>query len=334
MQKPQTWRSLLEMIISEPKEKQRIIEELNITAITLSRWVNGDSDPRPQNLRTLINALPQYREQFLELLKEEKGIEDIRNPLPDDSPKEIPSQFYEQVFVARASTTENLRFWSMSQLILQQAITQLDPARQGIAAWVVSCMPPSTAAQKVRSLREVTGMGTPPWPANLEQSAVFLGAESLAGNVVTSCRHSIVQNLDTEYPSLPYTRGEHEKSAAVYPILYAGHIAGVLLVSSAEYNHFLSQQRTNLVQQYADLIALAFEPEDFYAPEDIVLGVMPPPKIQQKYYGQYRRMLIEQMGTISTSQQRVNSIQADLRTWQPLEEVLLRLPGDSKEEEE
>ncbi|HEY7415308.1 MAG TPA: helix-turn-helix transcriptional regulator, partial [Ktedonobacteraceae bacterium] len=67
MQKAQSWRSLLSSIVSDPKEKQRIIEELNITPITLSRWVNGDSDPRPQNLRTLVNVLPQYREQFLDL---------------------------------------------------------------------------------------------------------------------------------------------------------------------------------------------------------------------------------------------------------------------------
>jgi hypothetical protein len=326
MHKAQSWRTLLGIIIQDPKEKQRILDELDITQITLTRWVNGSSDPRPQNLRQLVNALPHYREQLLDLLREEKGVADLANPFQDDSPKEIPSEFYEQVFIARASTTENLRFWSMCQLILQQAIGQLDTERQGIAIWVVSCMPPSGPYQKVRSLREVVGLGTPPWPANLEQTALFLGAESMAGNTVTLCHPTISQNLDAEYHFLPFTRGEHEKSAAIYPILYAGRVAGVLLVSSAEYNHFISQRRTTLIQHYADLIALAFEPEDFYAPEEITLGVMPTPEVQRKYFVNYRRMLVKNMDVHRSGPQRVNSIQADLRTWQKLEDELLKLP--------
>ena len=59
---------------------------------------------------------------------------------------------------------------------------------------------------------------------------------------------------------MPASRVEFEKSAAIYPILYAGRIAGVLSISSTKYNHFLSQARTALAQSYADLIALAFEP--------------------------------------------------------------------------
>ncbi len=328
MHKAQSWRTLLGSIIDDPKEKQRILEELNITQITLTRWVNGASDPRPQNLRQLINVLPQYREQFLNLLREEKGVSDFTNPFQEDTPREIPSQFYEQVFVARASTTENLRFWSLSQLILQQAIGQLDAERQGLAIWIVSCMPPSGPYHKVRSLREVVGLGTAPWPANLEQAAMFLGAESMAGNTVTLCHPTITQNLDVEYHFLPFTRGEHEKSTAIYPILYAGRVAGVLLISSAEYNHFISQRRMTLMQHYADLLALAFEPEDFYPPEDITLGVMPPPEVQQNYFMHYRRMLIKNMDSNSSSAQRVNTIQADLCTWQKLEDELLRLSSD------
>src|SRR5436305_9448643 len=70
MQEARTWRELLANIIRDGKEKQRLIEELGINSITLTRWVNGDSDPRPQNLRRLISVLPEYREQLRILLKE------------------------------------------------------------------------------------------------------------------------------------------------------------------------------------------------------------------------------------------------------------------------
>src|SRR6266568_2399549 len=76
---------------------------IGIKPITLSRWTNNDSDPRPQNLRHLLTALPQQREQMLELIREEHGFEEFSNAGIDDSALDIPSAFYNRVFAARAS---------------------------------------------------------------------------------------------------------------------------------------------------------------------------------------------------------------------------------------
>ncbi len=73
MQDSQRWRELLGKIIRDTQEKQRIANELGISSVTLTRWVAGESRPRPQNLRLLINALPDYRRTFLELIPEEFG---------------------------------------------------------------------------------------------------------------------------------------------------------------------------------------------------------------------------------------------------------------------
>lgn len=331
MQEARTWRELLGMIISDSKEKQRIIDELGVTPITLSRWVSGQSDPRSLNLRHLLSVIPQYREQMQDLLKTEKGLGEFANPAQEDTSKDIPAEFYARVFVARASTTEHLRFWSICHLILQQAIGQLDPERLGMAIWVVRCMPPSGPYNKVRSLRESVGLGTPPWPGNLEQTAMFLGAESLAGNVVTLCRPGIIQNIDEEHSLMPVHRVGPEKSAAIYPILYAGRIAGVFLVSSSQYNHFLSQARTTLAQHYADLIALAFEPEDFYEPDRIALSVMPFHNDQKQHFAQFRQLVAETMLEAASRNQPVNNITADQMVWQRLEEELLRIPTLKRE---
>ncbi|GCE20700.1 GAF domain-containing protein [Dictyobacter kobayashii] len=328
MQEARTWRELLGQILSDPKERQHLIETLNITPITFTRWVSGESDPRPQNLRQLINALPQkYQEQMRKLVKEEKGVGEIAATPQETSLKAIPAEFYARVLVARASTTENLRFWSTCHLILQQAIGQLDPERRGMSIWVVRCMPPSGPYKKVRSLRESVGLGTAPWIGSLEQNAMFLGAESLAGNVVTLCRPGVIQNLDREHNLMPASRVDYEKSVAIYPILYAGRTAGVLLVSSTQVDYFLSQTRTDLVQQYADLVALAFEPQDFYMPEDIALCVMPSHKQQKEYFAKFRQMVAETMLRAATKNQPVNNMQADMLVWQKLEEELLQIPA-------
>ncbi len=330
MQETQTWRQFLGTVISNPKEKQRIADELGVKPITLTRWVSGESDPRPQNLRLLLNVLPGQREQLLDLIREEEGLEEFSDTIRDDTAKDIPSEFYLKVFVARASITENLRYWSLCQIILQQALEQLDPDKLGMAVWVVKCMPPSGFYNKVRSLRESVGTGTPPWFGNLEQKAMFLSAESLSGNIVTLCRPAIIENLDEEHNLLPAARVEHEKSCAIYPILYAGRIAGVFLVSSTQYNYFLSRSRTTLVQNYADLLALAFEPEDFYEPEDIALCVMPYHDEQREYFAPFRLLVANAIREAAQNNKPINNIEADTWVWQQLEEKLIQVAANKQ----
>jgi hypothetical protein len=200
---------------------------------------------------------------------------------------------------------------------------QLDPDCLGLAIWIVSCMPPSGPFNKVRSLRESVGIGTAPWPSNLEQNALFLGAESLAGDAVTYCRSGIINNLAEAHNLKAASHIEHEKSVAIYPILCAGHIAGVLLVLSTQIDYFLSPGRPELIQAYANLTALAFKPEDFYPTEKIALGIMPLQKEQESHFAHFRQM-VEQILIIAANNNRpISNQQANMLVWTQLEEKLL-----------
>lgn len=328
MQQIKTWRDLLTLILNDPHEKQRLLEELGIRPITLNRWLDGDTTPRPQNMHLLLNVFPQYRDQFLDLLRYEKGFEELMATMDDSSAKEIPPAFYIRVFSARASTIESQRFWSIGSLILQEAIGQLDPDRLGLAVIVVRCMPPPPGSSKVRSLRESIGVGTTPWPSDLEQHALFLSAESLSGYAVSLCRPAVNQDIASDTSFVPTSPGEHEKSATAYPILYAGRVAGCLLVSSTQVNYFLSQTRTTLIQHYADLLALAFEPDDFYAPQDIELQVMPPHPVQRPYFANFRQRVARTMIQGVQKRRPINNLDAEKLVWQELEEELLQLNTD------
>src|SRR5437868_11012817 len=93
-----TWRELLGTIISNPKKKQRIADELGVQPITLQRWVDENNEPRPHNLRRLIDALPpQYREPFRDLLHAEQSLEEMPFATSLDTAVEIPSEFYASV---------------------------------------------------------------------------------------------------------------------------------------------------------------------------------------------------------------------------------------------
>src|SRR5437764_782575 len=155
MQEPPTWRELLGKIIADPHERQRIASELGVNPITLIRWVNKESKPRPQNLRQLLNALPEHQALLLELIAEEfEGFSPstVENEA-EDAQQEIPSVFYSRVLRTRAATAKVLRFSSICNLVLQQAPVQLDPHRLGMAILVARCIPPSRE-NRIRSLRE------------------------------------------------------------------------------------------------------------------------------------------------------------------------------------
>ena len=182
MQEATTWRELLGSIIQDPQERRRLANELGVNPITLTRWVNGESSPRSQSIQRLLNALPQHRKALLDQLLDEFGglITESEDTLTEDSLSKIPSEFYIRALHTRATIPQVLRFSSLCDLILQQALEQLDPNRKGIAATVVRCMPPA-ADKKIHSLRESVGRGTPPWESNLDQQAILLGADLWLG---------------------------------------------------------------------------------------------------------------------------------------------------------
>jgi transcriptional regulator with XRE-family HTH domain len=315
----QKWRELLAKIIRDPHEKQRIANELGVSVITLTRWVSGESTPRPHNLRLLLKALPEHRRELLEYFPEEISLSADERVEGEDASQEIPSVFYARVLNAHCNLPRILHFSSICDVILQQALKQLDPNRVGMEMTVVQCMHPSPNG-KIRSLRESLGRGTPPWNRELEQRTLFLGAESLCGYVVSSGRPLPVPSRQQGLNLFPVQWAEGEESAIAYPIMMADRIAGCLLVSSTQPDYFLSQARQKLVQQYAELLLVAFEPDNFYDLRSVDLGRMPSYEQQRSYLSNFRQRVADVM-----IRQRVDVVQAERIVWQCIEDELLQL---------
>lgn len=321
MQEQPTWRDVLGSVIQDPQERRRIAHELGINPVTLTRWVNKEANPRPQSLQRLLKALPQHRKVLLELVVNEfEGF----TTEAEDLLRKIPSEFYNRVLRTLATIPQVLRFSSLSDLILQQALEQLDPQRSGLAIIVARCMPPSREG-KIRSLRESVGRGTQPWEDKLDQQAILLGAESLAGHAVTLGHPVANQNLSESKSLSPGYHGLWEESAAAAPIMLEGNVAGCLLVSSTQPNYFLPSRQA-LIESYADLIALTFEPWEFYETKYIELGLVPLQEVQQAYLAGFRQRLSETMIQAVRDHQPLSLAQAEQMIWQQFEEELLRLP--------
>jgi hypothetical protein len=315
---PKDWRELLVWITSDPTMMQRIVQELGVRDITVKRWIRGESEPRPQNIRRLLSALPEHRERLIDLFSD--AFEDFPElSLDEPSQQEIPAKFYTQIFRTRGTISPSQRFWSIANMVITQALGHLDAENLGMAITVVKCMVSSRHVPRVYSLRQTVGVSTPPWPGNLEQQALFLGVESLAGHVVSACHSSEVRNYHEEREALPGHQFEREQSAIAHPILYAGRVAGCLLFSSTEPHYFMPQARQNLVADYAHLISLAFTPEDFLDPSLIELRIMPPHREQKPYFQNFSRRLADARLTLYDHR----DVDAEHYVWEELESEIL-----------
>ncbi len=331
MQETHTWRALLGTIISDGQERQRIANELGMNPMTLVRWANNETKPRVQNLQQLLRSVPiKYRESMIELL-----IADfpdlahlIKDPGDENALPEIPSTFYTSVLHAHATTSQQQRFWSISNLILQQALGQLDSNQLGMEITVAQCVPLGNTG-KVRSLRERTGRGTRPWNTNLEQRAMFLGIESLAGYALTTLRLLAIQDRSERQILFSNSWIPFEESAVACPIMFEERVAGCLLVSSTRPHYFLPF-RQQLIQNYADLMVLAFEPGEFYAPQDIELLPMPLPEVQLSHISSLRQRISDVMLESYKRGHPINVLEAERMVWQRLEEELFLLPEEAE----
>jgi transcriptional regulator with XRE-family HTH domain len=325
MDQPDSWRTLLgNRIHKNPQERQRIASALGINPMTLMRWASGMTIPRPQNLRQLLEALPSTESPlWRELIANEFPEFDVAETWPEVETEsfEIPSEFYARVINTYAITPINRRFWAISNLVLQQALAQLDPNNVGMSITIAQCMPPGGAERKVRSLRELTGQGTPPWPANLEPQAMFLGIESLAG-YTTTVGYLLTTNRSDQSSYWPAHWLLWEESAIACPLIQGEHVAGCLLASSTQPNYF-SPLRQTLFQKYTELLLLAFAPEAFYAIKDLMLQPMPSLAVQQARFSLARQRVSTILLDAAKERRPITITEAEQMVWQQIEEELL-----------
>ena len=319
------WSSVLQNIIKLPSERQRLATELGVTAMTLTRWASGESNPQRPHLMRLVQAIhPRNRQDLVDALKEQ--YPDINTWLRDDNLELISSDFFSQVLSMRTTTTEGLLFWRISDMVLKQALAQLDPNRLGMSVKLIQCMPPRPEDGKIRSLHERAGRGTPPWTADLEHDVYFLGLESMSG-YATEMRH-IVNNDDLSKDStIPSIKEEFEASAAAHPVRFEGSIAGCLLASSNQAGYF-TQQRLSLLITFSDIIALAFDKKDFYPASLIELRVMPSAARQQPVLKTFRQRVTKNFQEAAARRTPLTRNEAEQRAWQEIEGELLALPDD------
>lgn len=327
MSEPQTWRTVLGTIIENVQERRRIAALLGISPITLTRWATSESNPRAHNLQQLLSELPEHAPTLLQLIQEEFPEFARQSSEEEEEPQAYPySQFYANVLQAVVSTAPLLRFWTICNLILQQSLQQLDPYHLGMVITIIDCTPPEPK-NKVRSLRIHLGLGTKPWDRNWGHWPHLLGIETLSGYVVATGHAVTIQDSKKDhmhYPTLPV---EKLNSAYATPIRHIDGIAGCLCICSTQQRYF-TQSRQNLIQNYANLLTLAFDPEQFYAPANIELAIMPSEDEQKPYFANFHQRLIVILKKAAEQGVTITQHAAEQRVWQEIEKEILQASID------
>jgi GAF domain len=320
MDETQQWRELLGNILHNQEEKQRVAHELKLTPITLTRWIEGDAAPRPQNLQLLLKVLPRHSAALLEVMPEAWKIS-LGSVLPaDESLEEIPPSFFVRVLEAHATLPGNVLVHSLADMVMEQMLKHLDPRRLGMEITLALCSRPSNGG-RVRSLRETVGRGTPPWSDSTRQRALLLGSESLAGYVVRSGRVTVIQSREEKQYLFPVHWTPWEESAMACPLLRAGRVAGCLLVSSTQPDYFAPARQT-VIEHYALLTGLALESNLFYSFEMIDLLLMPPSDAQKAALLTFRQDVNDLLREAGKSGELLSLEQAEEEVWRQVETKL------------
>src|SRR5947209_19865644 len=199
----------------------------------------------------------------------------------------------------------------------------LDPNLLSMTVSIAQCVKPREG-KKVRRLGEHVGKGKHTWRATMKHEVAYLGIETLAGYALSNAHLLSIQDRSDILIFYPARWLDWEKSSAVCPILLEGRFAGSLIVSSTQPGYFLSY-RELLIRNYAELMVLAFEPEEFYELSDIQLAMMPEFEVQEQYFHTIRQRISKIMEEGSTKKPPVTITEAEQLVWQQLEEEFVRL---------
>jgi hypothetical protein len=332
LSEPKTWRQVLATLIADAKERKRISQTSGIDEVTLKRYAEHKTKSiRSHMLRSLVAAVPaEARPLLIARIQEEFPACSFAEAAPVDGldrPEEVSErvqvEVYERVLRAHATTPLALRFWAICHLVLGAALEQLDPSPHpvGVKVVLVQCLR-SAHHGVVHSLRETAFLGTGPWQTD-HSSPLFLGAESLSGYAVSSCRPAICQNLRANPTFLPIRQEAHEESAVAYPLRQGERVGGCLLVVAAKVN-FFTAPRLSLVEAYTDLADLALQDHQFYEQPEIHLRAMPATDVQHAHFASFRKRVDELVH--APDRQIATIIEAEHLVWQDIAEELMS-PG-------
>ncbi len=288
---------LREILGGNRSEIARVAKELDVSDVTVSRWMDGTA-PRETYLNRLPDILGERRQDLIAAIQQTfPGALHIQEERRQTA---VSKEMYRNILdlVALVEEDEN-RHWQIMHAIFEYALLHLDADRQGLSIAYAPFMPPQQDGY-IHSLRELMVRGTYPWPSFLVNK-IFLGSNTLAGNAAMRNCLLTWDSLENEV-RLYVAIDNFERSACAVPVMRSGKMSGILIVSSTRAMFSHDEAVCEAVQEYARLLALALQDEDFYPLSCIHLRPMPDLPLQRAEIDRsYRNRILDCVRTTGST---------------------------------
>src|SRR5438552_6069167 len=233
-----TWRDLLAKIISDPVERHRLADKLNVNPLTLTRWSSGTSMPRLESLHRMMLLLPEYEQQLRALIIQElPEFVRIDTLFAQKLADHISSALYHEIISLWATTSSLHRCRIITERLLAALLEQLDAQQARVVAMIALFTPP-LPGKPVRSLHIFMGQMLPlTWRQEWHDRHPYLfGVESLTGYAIqTNCLQTLY-NWDLH--NVLHARSGGMQSAVACPMRAFSRLSGCLYVGSKQVDYF------------------------------------------------------------------------------------------------
>ena len=258
---------LRDKVDSSPAEfRLKLLTDLMISPRTLTRWMRGESRPDSrQKLYKLEKLIPEISTAL------RKAFPSFFASTQDHVLRSV-APFYARVHAAFARTKRSLILKTITNLVLDLLVKQIDAEETGLAAFLVQLIAPLGATKATHMILHAwSGHGTGLWYDQQALKSCVVGGDSL-------CVQAVMQGDVALYPrdrdeiaaNSTLLSKEEVRSAIAYPILRYGDVAGVILLASAQEDFFVMTRR-DIIEHYAYMMSLAFQERDFFSEEQIDL---------------------------------------------------------------
>ncbi|WP_220209396.1 hypothetical protein [Reticulibacter mediterranei] len=268
-QQEETWSEALVRLLKSTKEKERVAQALGCSVRTLNRLIKGDVGHvrgGMDKLRELTKLLPQeHQTPMKDLLSQAfPSLFEVEEVV-----MEIPNALYDLTLRGMALTPAAIRQDSLYSFLAQNMLKQLDQDRVGVAVQVFLCQPGEDGF--VRGLLLASSYGTGIWRLLQYQPRAFVGEGTLPARVVLSRQAELATSAEDALL-------DQATCIIAYPLLRGEMVAGAMVVSSREVDHFTNTHRLTVVEKYSYLFAMVTD--IYYPPTTIAFCPLPSPSVQ------------------------------------------------------
>ena len=255
---------------SPPDTVDKLLVELDTNPRTLYRWMRGEN--RPDSKLKVLTLEKNIPEMAFALRKEFPQYYEYEFQSSQEAVLSAVAPFYVRVAQAARDIEKPFLLHTITRLVISNLVAHVDVEQHGFVALLVQLQSThnNLYADELRA-HAWSNCGTAIWFDFFLQRSFPVYKKSLC-ELAISTGNAAFYPRDQDYliNSTDILHVDRVQSAAAYPILRKGKVAGVIFMAAATENFFTTYVRS-IIEHYLLMIDRAFDDTDFYSLSQITI---------------------------------------------------------------